>query len=54
MGLMFGLINLILPVQIGARDVAFPFLNSASFWLYAMGAVLINVSLAVGEFSAAG
>ncbi|HKR81914.1 MAG TPA: cytochrome o ubiquinol oxidase subunit I [Candidatus Saccharimonadales bacterium] len=54
MGLMFGLINLVLPLQIGARDVAFPFLNSASFWLYAFGAVLINVSLAVGEFSAAG
>lgn len=54
MGLMFGLINLVVPIQIGARDVAFPFLNSVSFWLYAMGAVLINVSLAIGEFSAAG
>jgi cytochrome o ubiquinol oxidase subunit I len=54
MGLMFGLINWILPMQIGARDVAFPFLNSMSFWLFVAGAVLINMSLVVGEFSAAG
>ena len=54
MGLMFGLINLIVPLQIGARDVAFPFLNSISFWLFAAGMVLINLSLVVGEFSAAG
>ena len=54
MGLMFGLINLILPLQLGARDVAFPFLNATSFWLYASGALLINASLIIGEFSAAG
>ncbi len=54
MGLMFGLINVVLPLQLGARDVAFPFLNATSFWLYAAGAVLINMSLVVGEFSAAG
>lgn len=54
MGLMFGLINLILPLQIGARDVAFPFLNSVSFWLFAAGAALINVSLVLGEFAATG
>lgn len=54
MGLMFGLINLILPLQIGARDVAFPFLNSISFWLFVAGMVLINSSLLLGEFSAAG
>lgn len=54
MGALFGLINLILPLQIGARDVAFPLLNSISFWLFAAGMVLINVSLAVGEFSTAG
>ena len=54
MGLMFGLINLILPLHIGARDVAFPFLNSVSFWLFAVGMILINVSLVIGEFSAAG
>lgn len=54
MGMMFGLINLIVPLQIGARDVAFPFLNSVSFWLFVAGMVLINTSLAIGEFSAAG
>lgn len=54
MGLMFGLINLVLPLQIGARDVAFPFLNSTSFWLYVAGAILINLSLIVGEFAATG
>lgn len=54
MGLMFGLINLIVPLQLGARDVAFPFLNATSFWLFATGALLINISLAVGEFSGAG
>lgn len=54
MGLMFGLINLVVPLQLGARDVAFPFLNATSFWLFASGVVLINLSLLVGEFSAAG
>lgn len=55
MGLMFALINFVLPLQLGARDVAFPFLNSVSFWLYAAGAILINVSLVVGgEFAATG
>jgi cytochrome o ubiquinol oxidase subunit 1 len=54
MGFMFALFNLVVPLQIGARDVAFPFLNSASFWLYVAGAVLINLSLVIGQFSAAG
>lgn len=54
MGLMFGIINLILPLQIGARDVAFPFLNSVSFWLFVAGAMLMNLSLAIGEFAATG
>lgn len=54
MGLMFGIINLIVPLQIGARDVAFPFMNSVSFWLFAAGMVLINISLVIGEFSVAG
>lgn len=54
MGLMFGLINLVLPQMLGARDVAFPFMNAFSFWFYAAGMVLINTSLIVGEFSAAG
>jgi cytochrome o ubiquinol oxidase subunit 1 len=54
MGLMFGILNLIVPLQIGARDVAFPFMNSTSFWLYSAGVVLINLSLVIGDFSAAG
>jgi cytochrome o ubiquinol oxidase subunit 1 len=54
MGLMFGLINLIVPLQLGARDVAFPMVNAISFWLFTAGMMLINVSLMVGEFSAAG
>jgi cytochrome o ubiquinol oxidase subunit 1 len=54
MGLMFGIINLVLPLQIGSRDVAFPFMNNASFWLFVAGVVLVNLSLVVGNFSAAG
>lgn len=54
MGFMFGILNLIVPLQIGARDVAFPFMNSASFWLYAAGVVLVNISLGIGGFAATG
>ena len=54
MGLMFGIINLVVPLQIGARDVAFPFLNAVSFWLYVAGVVLVNTSLPIGEFAATG
>jgi cytochrome o ubiquinol oxidase subunit 1 len=54
MGFIFGLLNLIVPLQIGSRDVAFPFLNSLSFWLYSAGVALVSLSLVVGEFSAAG
>lgn len=54
MGLMFGIINLVLPLMLGARDVAFPFLNSVSFWLFFMGMALVNASLVIGEFAAAG
>src|SRR5665213_2836537 len=54
MGLMFGLINLVVPMQIGSRDVAFPFLNATSFWLYAMGGMLLNLSLVIGGFAATG
>ncbi len=54
MGILFGVVNLIMPMQIGARDVAFPFLNSLSFYLFVVGAFLVNLSLLVGEFSAAG
>jgi cytochrome o ubiquinol oxidase subunit 1 len=49
-----GLMNIVLPLQIGARDVAFPFLNSLSFWLLVSGVVLINLSLGVGEFARTG
>lgn len=54
MGVIFGLMNLILPLQIGARDVAFPFLNSVSFWLFAGAAMLTLISLGIGSFSGAG
>lgn len=54
MPLMFGLINLIVPLQIGARDVAFPYLNSMSFWMTAAAAMLVNISLIVGDFAATG
>jgi len=55
MGLLFGLFNLVIPLLIGSRDVAFPFMNSTSFWLYAGGAALINLSLLVGhQFAATG
>lgn len=54
MGAIFGLMNLIIPLQIGARDVAFPFLNALGFWLFAAGAALTLVSLAIGSFSISG
>jgi cytochrome o ubiquinol oxidase subunit 1 len=54
MPFIIGLMNCILPLQIGARDVAFPLMNNLSFWLTAAGAVLVNVSLAIGNFSRAG
>ncbi|WP_118180106.1 cytochrome o ubiquinol oxidase subunit I [Paraburkholderia phosphatilytica] len=54
MAFMVGLMNLIVPLQIGARDVAYPFINSLSFWLTAISAILINVSLVVGEFAQTG
>ncbi len=54
MGAIFGLMNLIIPLQIGARDVAFPFLNAAGFWLFAAAALLTLVSLGIGSFSTAG
>lgn len=54
MPFMFGLINLAVPMQIGARDVAFPFLNSLSFWLTAVSAMIVNTSLVIGQFAAAG
>ena len=54
MPFMTGLMNIVVPLQIGARDVAFPFLNSLSFWLFASGVVLIMASLFLGEFAATG
>src|SRR5215470_10971286 len=54
MPFMIGLINIVVPLQLGVRDVAFPTLNSVSFWLTATGALLINLSLVIGEFSRTG
>lgn len=54
MGLMFGIINVVMPLQIGARDVAFPWLNSLSFWLFVAGMILVNGSLIYGGFSNGG
>lgn len=54
MGLLFALINIAVPLQIGARDVAFPFLNSLGFWLFTAGAILVNLPLILGDFSTAG
>src|SRR5579863_3371882 len=54
MPMMFGLINIAVPLQIGARDVAYPYLNSLSFWLTFVGAMLCNASLAIGDFAGTG
>ena len=54
MPFLTGLINIIVPQQLGARDVAFPYLNSVSFWLTTAGAMLVMVSLGIGVFSRAG
>lgn len=54
MPLMFGLMNLVIPLMLGARDVAYPFLNSVSFWLFAAGAALMMLSLVVGQFATTG
>lgn len=54
MPLMFGLVNLGLPLVIGARDVAFPYLNSLSLWLTIVSGMLIMMSLFIGDFAATG
>ena len=54
MPMMIGLMNFVVPLQLGVRDVAFPTLNSVGFWLTASGALLVNLSLLVGEFSRTG
>jgi len=51
---ILGLMNVIVPLQLGARDVAFPFVNSLGFWLSAFGAALVMVSMWVGDFAATG
>lgn len=55
MGFLTGLLNLIMPLQIGTRDLSFPFLNTLGFWLYVAGAILINMFFVFGgEFAAGG
>ena len=49
-----GLMNYVVPLQIGARDVSFPFLNNFSFWMTVSGAVLVMMSLFIGEFAKVG
>lgn len=54
MPMPIGLMNLVVPLQVGARDVAFPFLKNLSFWLFAVAVILVNISLVVGEFAKTG
>ncbi len=54
MPFIVGLMNFVVPLQLGVRDVAFPVLNSVSFWLTASGALLINMSLVIGNFARTG
>ena len=54
MPFVIGLMNFVLPLQLGVRDVAFPVLNSVSFWFTASGVALVNLSLFVGEFARTG
>src|SRR5699024_6512902 len=54
MAYIVGLMNYIMPLQIGSRDVAFPFLNNLSFWFTFGGAILFMISLFIGDFSTAG
>src|SRR5712672_2928915 len=54
MPFMIGLMNFVVPLQLGVRDVAFPTLNSVSFWLTASGVLLTNASLVIGEFAKTG
>lgn len=54
MPFLFALFNIVVPLQIGARDVAFPFLNAVSFWLFFFGAMLFNLSFVIGGSPDAG
>src|SRR5579862_8626329 len=54
MPFVIGVMNFVVPLQLGVRDMAFPVLNATSFWLTAAGALLVNISLVVGEFARTG
>ncbi len=54
MPFLIGLMNIVMPLQLGVRDVAFPTFNSVSFWLTAAGVLLVNISLVIGEFARTG
>ncbi|GGH37574.1 cytochrome aa3 quinol oxidase subunit I [Paenibacillus segetis] len=54
MPFVIGLMNVVVPLQIGARDVAFPRLNAVSFWLFFAGAMLLNISFVIGGSPDAG
>ncbi|MBO0131315.1 cytochrome o ubiquinol oxidase subunit I [Agrobacterium burrii] len=54
MPMITGLMNFVVPLQIGARDVSFPFLNNFSFWMTTAGAVITMISLFVGEYAQTG
>ena len=54
MTFVLGLMNFVVPLQLGARDVAFPVMNSVGFWLTASGVLLVNLSLVIGEFAKTG
>ncbi|WP_100403253.1 cytochrome aa3 quinol oxidase subunit I [Bacillus sp. FJAT-42315] len=54
MPFIIGLMNVVIPLQIGARDVAFPRLNAVSFWLFFFGAMLLNISFVIGGSPDAG
>ena len=54
MPFIFALFNIVVPLQIGARDVAFPYLNAISFWLFFFGAFLLNISFVIGGSPNAG
>src|SRR3569832_1707249 len=54
MPFVIGFMNFVVPLQLGVRDVAFPTMNNVSFWLNASGALLVNLSLFLGEFARTG
>ncbi|MGA4721561.1 cytochrome aa3 quinol oxidase subunit I [Fictibacillus nanhaiensis] len=54
MPFLIGLINVVVPLQIGARDVAYPYLNAVSFWTFFIGAMLFNISFVIGGSPSAG